>query len=224
MEWLIQYGRAGYVGRFRWVESAEASGAAVPLQRGDAVVIRTQRGIELGSVLCPAQRPAQALPLGELLRLANADDREHEQHLRNREANLLHDFTAQVSQQQLPVMAIDVEVLFDGQIAVVELLPWGECDLSPVVEALCRQHGLVVQLYDLTQVPQAKLSGDTPTCGKPDCGSTSGGGCSSCGSGTSGCSSGSCSRGQVKDADDLTRYFAHLRQQMESQSRRTPLV
>jgi hypothetical protein len=63
-------------------------------------------------------------------------------------------------------------------------------------------------------------------CGKQDCGSGAGG-CSSCGTdGASkgGCSTSSCSRDKVKSADELTAYFADLRQKMEAAgAARTPL-
>ena len=72
-----------------------------------------------------------------------------------------------------------------------------------------------VRLLDVTRTATAPDPPDAG-CGKPGCGTT-GGGCSTCGTG-------GCSRGAVKSADDLTAYFADLRQKMDAASAgRTPL-
>src|SRR5262245_10982142 len=68
-EYLVHHGAAGHVGRFR-------SAACAPV-RGDAVVVRTPRGVELGEVLRPAEFERASFPdpfVGELLRPATADD------------------------------------------------------------------------------------------------------------------------------------------------------
>jgi len=213
--YLVQYGRSGFVGQF-----AAACGPA--LGRGDRVVVRTPRGVELGEVLCPADErfagrldPAAG---GELLRpaapadLAAAADREATGHA----------LLAAAEAAGLPVTFLDAEVLLDGSAAVLHALPWGQCDADPLFADLSARFGLAVRLLDASRTPTAQ---DPPekayTCGKPDCGAGSGG-CSDCGSG-GGCSTGGCSRGAVKSADELTAYFADLRRRMEQAAGRTPL-
>ena len=46
-EYLVHHGCAGHLGRFR-------AGDGAAFIRGAAVVVRSQRGLELGEVLCPA--------------------------------------------------------------------------------------------------------------------------------------------------------------------------
>ena len=69
--YLVQYGRSAYVGRF-------AVAGGLTTSRGDRVVVRTPRGVELGEVLCGADdRFAGGLDPaagGELLRPAGPDD------------------------------------------------------------------------------------------------------------------------------------------------------
>src|SRR5688572_23240377 len=69
MEFLVQYGRPAFVGRFVCPDD-------LPVARGDRVVVRTPRGLELGTVLCePAARFARLMaPDGEVLRPAGPDD------------------------------------------------------------------------------------------------------------------------------------------------------
>jgi hypothetical protein len=207
---LVQYGRPGYVGRFRTDAAPD---------RGARVVVRGPRGLEIGTVLCaPSDRFTGVEDEGELLRAATpADDA-----AADRADALARDLldAADGLAAGLPVAFPDAEVALDGASAILHALPWAGCDLDPVLAALSDRFGLPVRLLDLSRAPANPDPPDptTATCGKPDCGS---GGCSSCGTG-GGCSTGSCSRGAVKSADELTAYFADLRGKMEAAAR-TPL-
>src|SRR5262245_44191480 len=69
-EYLVHHGAAAHVGRFR-------AGAAGTFVRGDAVVVRSRRGLEIGEVLAPADGARVTLPdtfVGALLRPATDDD------------------------------------------------------------------------------------------------------------------------------------------------------
>lgn len=207
--YLVQYGKPGFVGRFRPAD-------AEPHARGDRVVVRSRRGLELGTVLCEPAARFDAPDDGDLVR--RATDAEADE---SRGANLLAAAQSRVEEAGLPLALVDVEVLLDGS-AVLHALPWAECDATALFEELSAGFGGPVRLLDLSRGP---VTPDEPSggCGKPGCGSESGG-CSSCGTG-GGCSTGSCSKGSVKSADDLTAYFRDLRTKMEHQSNgRTPLV
>jgi hypothetical protein len=211
--YLVRYGRPGFVGRF----SSE-----FPLARGDRVVVRGPRGVEFGDVLVEPER-FTAPDDGAVLRpTVPADDADgHRLDARGRE--LLAAADARGGELGLPLSFVDVEVTLDGT-AILHALAWGECDATPLLDALGAGSGLAVRLLDLSRVPTANDPASAG-CGKPGCGSESGG-CSSCGtnSGGGGCSTGSCSRGSVKSAEELTAYFADLRRKMEDAGlARTPL-
>lgn len=198
---LVQYGRPGYVGRFR---------AAGGLARGDRAVVRGPRGLELGTVLCPATDRFPTDDDGDVLRVTTpADDA-----AADRAAALARDLldAADALAAGLPVAFPDAEVALDSATAVLHALPWAACDLDPVLAALGDRFGVPVRLLDLSRTPANPDPPDPAqaTCGKPDCGS--GGGCGTGG----GCSTGSCSRGAVKSAAELTAYFADLRGKMEA--------
>jgi cell fate regulator YaaT (PSP1 superfamily) len=177
-DYLVSYGASGDFGRFR---------AAAPLAcvRGDRVVVKSERGLELGAVLCPARERHESLPAGELLRLADAVD---ESLATEREATareLLERAATLAAELELPLEFLDAEVLLDGEHAVLQHVRWGDGDVRPLVRALAREHELSVTLTDLTRPqPEAEAHG----CG--NCGSE-GGGCGNCGEG-GGCKSGSC--------------------------------
>jgi hypothetical protein len=205
--YLVQYGKPGFVGRFR---------SADEHARGDRVVIAGPRGTEPGTVLCEPAGQFTALPAdGDLLRSTTAADEPDD-----RGAELLA--AAQADDRGLPVTFVDVEVLCDGTV-ILHGLAWAGCDATPLFEELSARFGVPVRMLDLSRSPVSTPEPTHAGCGKPGCGSEAGG-CSTGGCGTGGgCSTGSCSRGSVKSADELTAYFADLRSKMESTAR-TPLV
>jgi hypothetical protein len=210
-EFLVNHGKGGAVGRFLAAE-------ALPLRRGDRVVVRSPRGLEVGVVLCPAgPRHARLLGdalVGELLRPAGPDDDAALERLRPLAERLFEDGRRLALDLDLPAEVLDVEMLLDGRRAIVQHVQAAECDWDGFVAALRSRHGVDVLLENLALAAPAEE--EHGGCGKPDCGRGGGGGCTDCGSG--GCSS--CGSGGV----DLRAYFAHLRTQMEQQHQRTPLL
>lgn len=213
-EYLVNYGRAAFLGRF-------ANDAGVALGHGDRVVVRSPRGLETGTVLGAVAstfaRLVGAGPSGDLLRRATDDDERREAELRRTAEDMLAEGQAIADRVGLPVSLVDVEILLDGRRAVVHGLPWADCDATPLCESLSARHDAAVTFLDLRTPAAAEAEG----CGKPGCGS-GGGGCDSCGTG-GGCSTGGCSSGKVKSADELTAYFAGLRKQMDATFGRVPL-
>ncbi len=198
---LIQYGRSAFVGRF-------ASG--VPAERGGVVVVRSSRGVELGTCLGPVEDrfAAQLDEDGTVLRIATADDITSARGADALADAILTDATSD------SVTFLDCEVTLDHRGAVLHAVPWGECDLDPLLADLSDRFGLAVRVFDVSRMG---VTTDPPepktTCDKPDCGSA--GGCGTSG----GCGTGGCSRKQVKSADELTAYFADLREKMEAAGR-----
>lgn len=215
--YLIQFGRTAFVGRFD-------NPQGLSLERTQTVVIRTARGLELGTVLCPvAERFARSLETvgGKIIRPSTDDDLASVNHAANLAANVLA--CAERLTAGEPISLIDAEATLDSACVALHLIPFAECDLQPILQRLSDEFQTTVTLHDITRggslpdAPDAVEAG----CGKPNCGSESGGGCGTGG----GCSTGSCSRGKVKSAEELTEYFADLRGKMEAESaKRVALV
>ena len=195
-EYLVRYGRLGDFGRFR----AEP---ALPCTRGQRVVVRTHRGLELGEVLQPALAGhAQFLPnttVGALVRHATPEDESREQAHAERARTLLERAAALTQ----AFAFLDAELLLDGQRAVLHHLTLQATDPRELVSTLAREFEVVVELVDLTAPREESGCG---SCG-------SGGGCGTCGSG--GC--GSCG-----DDSASQEHFAALRDEMDR--RRTALL
>jgi len=210
--YLIRYGRPGFVGRFT---------SALSLARGDRVVVRGPRGIELGEVLV-APECFDGPDDGAILRSATPRDDTEAADLDARVRDLLAAAETRGGELGLSIAFVDVEATLDGT-AILHALAWGACDATALLDELAAESSLTVRLLDLAHAPAAK-DPTTAGCGKPGCGSENGsGGCSTCG-GSGGCASGSCARGSVKSPAELTAYFADLRRQMEAAGiARTPL-
>jgi cell fate regulator YaaT (PSP1 superfamily) len=209
LEYLLSYGSLGDFGRFR-------AARPVSCRRGDRFVVRSSRGLEIAEVLQPATpRHARFLPnttVGQLLRPATPEDDAAAVLHQRRGSEVLRRGADLIAQLGLELELLDVEMLLDGDHAVLHHLRWAECDVRPFVSALSREFSLHVSLQDLTRNGAAVVEEESHGCGS--CGSE--GGCGSCGSG--GC--GSCGSADT-GADEVKAHFAGLRQQME---RRTPLL
>ena len=214
-EYLASFGRSGEFGRFR-------TATPLGLHRGERVVVRGPRGVEIAEVMRPATpRHAHFLPnssVGQLLRRLAPADEQNENNMRRRAQHLLDRGAQLAAELGLPLILLDVEVLLDGEHAMLHQLRAGEADERPFVSTLSREFDIHIVLVDLSHDPSASVAdeSDEPAgCGRRDCGQRADGGCSTCGSGACG----SCGSAQPKD---LELYFAQLREQMERQ--RTALL
>jgi len=207
-EYLVSYGSSGEFARFR-------PATTVDFQRGDRVVVRTYQGLELGVVMCPAS--AEHAPFlsrtaqGELLRVVTDEDDRQAEQARRLSQQLFEEASRLAGEMELPLVILDVEVLLDGQQAIVHHLRQMDCDYRPFVSALSKKHDLRVVMSNLA-LPKEEPVG----CGEPNCGQLTGG-CQSCGSG--GCDT--CGKGVKKE--DVAAHLLALRQMMEQGNRTTLL-
>ena len=214
-EYLASFGLNGEFGRFR-------AAAPLHLRRGERVVVRGPRGLEIAEVLRRATpRHANFLPntsVGQLLRRLTPADEQGENAMHVRAQQLFARGGQLAAEIGLPLMLLDVEVLLDGEHAVLHQLRGEDADVRPFVSTLSREFALHITLVDLRSDREGAVldeSDEHASCGRPDCGQREDGGCSTCGSG--GC--GSCGSAQPQETE---LYFAQLREQMERQ--RTALL
>ncbi len=185
-EYLVSYGNNGEFGRFTASET-------LACRRGDALVIETNRGLELGRVIRSAGPEHARLlgsgPAGRILRRPDPADLQLRERLRLRGQQLFLDARAQAANLGLPMEILDAEILLDGRQAVLHVLRWGDALPHQLAESLSEAHGLLTVIHDLA-LPASKEETEPVDAGH-GCGS---GGCGSggCGSGSGGCSSGGC--------------------------------
>ncbi|MBI2804931.1 MAG: hypothetical protein HYX68_08120 [Planctomycetes bacterium] len=206
VQFVVSHGRSGALGIFTAV-------AFQPFRRGQRVLVRTQRGIETGTVLGPANsRQAMLLHTtsdGQLLRSVNADDEALRGRLLLVEQEIFTKSRAWAARDGLDVEVLDVELLFDGSLAIVQFVG-PDADAEKLAVTLEQKFELPIRLENLA-APTAHEE-TNHGCDKPDCGRGAGGGCSTCSTG-GGCST--CGSSKV----DLREYFGHLRVKMEEKHR-----
>lgn len=178
-EYLLSYGNAGDFGRFRTAPD-------VRCRRGDRMVVRSPRGLEIGLVMCEAGNEHARLlkhePIGEVMRSAAPEDLHNAERLRQRGQALFADARLAAAELDLPLEILDGEILLDATQAVLYYLKSSDCDPRPLLDRVAQRHRLLVTLRDLA-TPPSEPKADEPafgSCGSGGCGS---GGCGSCGSG-----------------------------------------
>jgi cell fate regulator YaaT (PSP1 superfamily) len=145
----------------------------MPYRRGDAVVVRTERGLETGEVLCEATQAAVeylAEPTrGEIVRVMTMDDLQALDHLREKEELEFHQCIDFVEQRRLQMELVDVEHLFGGERIVFYFLAENRVDFRELVKDLARQFRTRIEMRQIGVRDEAKLLADYGDCGKPVC-------------------------------------------------------
>ena len=192
--YLVRYGLARSVARFAVdPESADGALGDAPLGRGEAVVVRTHRGTEIGEVLGEAPAAFDAgddgprARVAPLLRRASDEDRARARRA-EAERPAHFDACAAVFRDGVwPIEVIDAEPLLDEGRTVLHYFGPHRLDASGLVAIFRDRHGLDVVLEpvgldveddDADAEPEPEA--DDHNCGS--CGSKSGGGCGSCAS------------------------------------------
>jgi cell fate regulator YaaT (PSP1 superfamily) len=163
--WIVRHGAMRFLGEF----DPEASLYA----RGDEVVIRTERGNELGQVVCPADPRALEL-LGEptngrIVRKLTEADLQERQRLQEREQQELETCERFVGQRKLQMELVDVEHLFGGERIVFYFLAEKRVDFRELVKDLAREFQTRIEMRQIGVRDEAKLLADYGDCGKPVC-------------------------------------------------------
>ena len=168
---LVKVGIFGQIGRFVSPDGRRYS-------RGKSVICRTDRGLEIGSILCdsPMETKGQPAPDGELLRPVSKDDQlivDRIERFRNRAFNACENLLRQRGKSSI---LVDVEHLFDGQSLYFYFLGDVPEDVHQLTEELANEYEKKVGFRKFTEV---LANGCGPNCGTEDS-KCSSGGCSSC--------------------------------------------
>jgi len=163
--WIVRHGAMRFLGEFD-----PDSGT---YRRGDEVVVRTDRGLELGQVLCEASpRTAELLvdpTHGRIVRLVGDRDRAERERLREREQHELETCNRFVAQRKLQMELVDVEHLFGGERIIFYFLAEKRVDFRELVKDLARTYQTRIEMRQIGVRDEAKLLADYGDCGKPVC-------------------------------------------------------
>ena len=160
---LVRMGALGHIGQFASLDS-------LLFRRGTRVICRSQRGLEIGSVLTVVQH-GHLLPQpdGTILRRAITEDELLWARIEKNQTSAFQDCQRLLDDQDAQAALMDVELLFDGRSIYFYFLGEVTSEVEELVSELAETYEARVQLR---QFGEAMLSG----CG-PDCGTDAAAGC-----------------------------------------------
>jgi cell fate regulator YaaT (PSP1 superfamily) len=164
--YIVRHGSMRVLGDFAPTDDAE-------YRRGDRVVLKTERGVECGEVLCPTT-PAALTHLpdvvrGQILRRMTDADNEKLDQIRAAVARDFEAACAIVAQRGIPMQLIEAERLFGGERLIFYFLSEKRIDFRELVKDLARTFHTRIELRQVGVRDEAKLKADYGDCGKPVC-------------------------------------------------------
>lgn len=141
--------------------------------RGQQVVIRTERGQELGEILCESSPRAMEMlaepTRGQLVRQVTVEDLATMVRLREEEKKEFDACLRHIDHRQLPMELVDVEHLFGGERIVFYFLADKRVDFRDLVKDLAREYQTRIEMRQVGVRDEAKFLADYGDCGKPVC-------------------------------------------------------
>jgi cell fate regulator YaaT (PSP1 superfamily) len=141
--------------------------------RSTEVIVRTDRGMEIGEVLCEATEAAIAQLSepghGQILRIMTPEDANERWRLLNQARQEFQTCQRLIAQEKLEMRLVDVEHLFGGERVVVYYLAENRVDFRELVRHLAAEFQTRVEMRQIGVRDEAKLLADYGDCGKPVC-------------------------------------------------------
>jgi cell fate regulator YaaT (PSP1 superfamily) len=141
--------------------------------RGSAVIARTNRGLEVGEVLCEATQEAVAQlhnpPHGQVLRKMTTEDQNESFHIQSQEPSEFETCERIVKELELQMELVDIEHLFGGERIVIYYLAEQRVDFRDLVKRLASEFQTRIEMRQIGVRDEAKLLADYGDCGKPVC-------------------------------------------------------
>ncbi len=145
----------------------------VECRRGDEVVVRTNRGVEAGQVVCEATDKVVAYmnqsPAGTILRMLSADDAAQLAKLASLKSSRWDIVERHVRQLQLQMKLVDIEQILGGERIVIYYVSEDRVDFRELVKILANQLQTRIEMHQIGIRDEAKLLADYGDCGKPVC-------------------------------------------------------
>jgi len=164
--YIVRHGAMRFLGEF------QPQGSAVP-ERGQEVILRTERGLELGEVLCESDPRALATisepTRGQIVRQVTPDDMAQMDRIREIERREMDVCGNLIKQRHLQMELVDVEHLFGNERIVFYFLAEKRVDFRELVKDLAREFKTRIEMRQIGVRDEAKLLADYGDCGKPVC-------------------------------------------------------
>jgi cell fate regulator YaaT (PSP1 superfamily) len=165
-DYIVRYGAMRLLGVF-------SAAAGREFRRGMRVVARTDRGLEIGEILCDAtEEAARGINdpgTGQILREMTAEDRNEVARLRQQAREQFDVCRKNIERLGLKMQLVDVEHIFGGERIVVYYLAENRVDFRELVRALAGEFQTRIEMRQIGVRDEAKLLADYGDCGCPVC-------------------------------------------------------
>ena len=181
---IVRYGRMGAIGLF------EHNEANIPKQ-DTKVVVKTEKGLELGSVvgyLCPYkagqfkfdsdqlkeyfEKSGMEVPTetaGKFIRFASVEDIGEDKHLQKIAKDEMAFCQKAADEMKLQMKIVDVEHIFGGERIIFYFMADTRVDFRELVKKLAHEYQSRIELRQIGARDEAKILGDIETCGQVCC-------------------------------------------------------
>jgi cell fate regulator YaaT (PSP1 superfamily) len=165
-KYIVRHGLMRFMGEF---EAADGKTYA----RGTQVILRSERGLEVGEVLCESTpRSIEFIgepTYGQIQRDVTAGDQVELDRVREIEQQAMDLCCRIVEQRQLQMELVDVEHILGGERIVFYFLAEKRVDFRDLVKDLAREYKTRIEMRQIGVRDEAKLLADYGDCGKPVC-------------------------------------------------------
>ncbi len=164
---VVRYGVMCSLGEF-----AAKGGSTFP--RAAPVIVRSERGVEWGEVLCSAtERTHEYLKSGDergnILRTATEDDYRKLDEIHAQEQIEFQEGLTMIRERHLAMQLVDLEHLFGDDRLIFHYLAEKRVDFRELVKALAKRFQTRIEMRQIGIRDEAKLLADYGDCGKPVC-------------------------------------------------------
>lgn len=142
-------------------------------RRSMEVVVRSDRGLEIGQVLCEATDDALSHldkpAVGSIVRLVSDDDAQGIDQIDSARTKKLDACQVHIDALKLDMKLIEVEQLFGGERTIVYYISEERVDFRELVRLLAKDFSTRIEMRQIGVRDEAKLLADYGDCGKPVC-------------------------------------------------------
>lgn len=164
--YIVRHGAVRFLGEFAALNNQR-------YLRGTDVIIRSDRGQEVGQVLCASSPQAVTMlsepTKGQILRPMTLEDKQRVQSIQDRQQHEFDTASRFIADRKLQMALVDVEHLFGGERIVFYFLAEKRVDFRELVKDLARDFQTRIELRQIGVRDEAKLKADYGDCGKPVC-------------------------------------------------------
>ena len=164
---VVRYGAMRHLGEF-------TTRPRDTVRRGDDVIVRTDRGVEWGTVLSQStprtsEFLGQSLRVGRVLRRPSDEDRRSRTEVEEREKDFFVGAEKMITDRSMQMKLVDVEQVFGGERIVLYYLAEQRVDFRELVRELAREFNARIEMRQMGVRDEARLLADYGDCGKPVC-------------------------------------------------------